>query len=149
MTDWKETKQSLNRGFRLGIGWWVLIVLVVLAMGGLIWALTVALSAPKGAGDVIIQNNSADNRIAQQARFEDNYQEIVTSDQKIVLAKAQSDATPTDKTLQTNYTGLVGYCLSVTADYNADAGKILAKDWMSETLPKQIDPFDPNTDCAA
>jgi hypothetical protein len=145
--DWRSIRRDVDRGGRLGLKWWVIIVVVALAIGAGIWALTVAVSGPKGQGDAIIQKNSAANWVAAQARFEQDYQDILATDQKIVAAHTALQAAPADRTLQTNYSGLTSYCLSKVAGYNADARSYLSEDFRASDLPDQIDPTLSTTDC--
>lgn len=147
MSDWGSTKRDLNRGFRFGLGWWLIVIVIVLAISAGIWALNVAASGPKGQGDAIIQKNSAANWVAAQARFEQDYQDILATDQKIVAAHTALQTNPTDPTLQTNYSGLTSYCLSKVAGYNADARSYLSEDFRASDLPAQIDPTLSTTDC--
>ena len=149
MSDWRDTKRELNRGMRWGIGWYILIVIIILALAAGIWGLTVALSGPKGQGDAIIEKNSAENWTAAQAKFEEMYAEIVASDKRVQIAYDALQADTADKTLQTNYTGAQQYCIDVVADYNAEARKFLSEDFRSADLPPQISDFDLTTDCKA
>lgn len=109
-----------------------------------VWALTVAFSPAQGAGDAYRQKNSAANWTAAQARFEDEYADIVATDRKITLSVPDEDS---DRTAKDTYKGLQSYCISVVADYNADARKYLASDFRSADLPAQIDNSNPETDC--
>jgi hypothetical protein len=145
--SWRETRRDINRGARFGLGWWLILVLVALAVSAGIWALTVASSGPKGQGDALVQKNSAANWTAAQARFEQDYQDILATDQKIGAAHTALQVDPTDPTLQTNYTGLTSYCLSKVAGYNADARSYLSEDFRADDLPAQIDTTLSTTDC--
>jgi len=144
---WREDRKALNRGMRWGLLWTIIIIVVVAIIGAIIWGINVAASGPKGVGDGIIQKNSAENWIAAQAKFEAQYADIVATDTKIELAKANLDTDPSDKTLQTQYTGLVSYCLSVAAEYNADARSYLSEEFRAADLPSQIDSTNPSTNC--
>lgn len=129
------------------IRWWLLIVVIVAVVSAGAWGITVAASGPKGQGDAIIQKNSAQNWVAAQARFEQDYQDIIATDQKIVAAHTALQGAPADRTLQTNYSGLTSYCLSKVAGYNADARSYLSEDFRAADLPAQIDPNLSTTDC--
>lgn len=147
MSDWRDERRELNRFGRFGLAWWLVIVLVIVVIGAVLWGVRVATSGVRGQGDAIIQKNSASNWTAAQARFEQNYQEVVTSDQKIQNAYDTLQTDPSDATLRTNYDGLKSYCLSVVADYNADARSYLAEDFRAADLPSEISNIDQNTDC--
>lgn len=123
----------------------VFVGLIALSWAG--FALSVALSGPKGVGDAIKTKNSAENWTKAQAGFEDRYQEIVSSDRKIAVHKSALAADPTDPTLKTNLTGVTSVCMSAVADYNADSRKFLKEDFKSADLPYQINDTDPATDC--
>ena len=147
MSECRETKQGINRAGRFGIGWALVIVLIVAALGAAWWGLSVLTSAPKGVGDAVVTKNSAANWTAAQARFEDLYAGIEAADRKIVLAAEQVAANPTDKTVQQTYTGLVSGCIDLVGDYNADARKYLAADFKAADLPARIDDVSSSTDC--
>ncbi len=145
--EWRETRQDVNRAGGLGL-WWILIGLAVVAVISVgVWGFNVATSGIRGEGDGVIEHNSAENWIAAQAEFEDNYQDILATDLKIDNAYEALQSNPDDKTLQTNYTGLQSYCLSVVADYNADSRKYLSSDFRSADLPSEIDTNNSTTDC--
>ena len=123
----------------------VVIGIFVLSWGG--YALTVAMSGPKGIGDGIKQKNSADNWIAAQKDFEQRHQEILSLDKKIALHKEALKSDPKDPILQTNVTGVASSCMSAVADYNAKSRSYLSEDFKSSDLPYQIDDAAPTTDC--
>ena len=123
----------------------VVLGVVALVVGG--YLLKVALSGPVGQGDAHVQKNSAANWTAAQARFEKMYANVVATDQKVTVAKTALDLDPEDKTLQENYTGTQNVCLSMVADYNAEARSYLAEDFRAADLPEQLSSFDPATDC--
>lgn len=139
--------RDANRAGRWAVKWWLLIVAIILILSAIIWGITVATSGVKGQGDAVIKKNSAENWTAAQARFEDLYAEIKAADDKIDVAQDALALDPEDKTLQTNLSGTTNYCISVVADYNADARKYLAADFKAADLPDQIDEFDTDTDC--
>lgn len=127
------------------LGILAVVVIVVLSWGG--YALSVAMSGPKGVGDAIKTKNSAKNWTNAQAGFEDSYQAIVSADRKIAVHKEALKGDPKNQVLQTNLTGTTTMCISAVADYNADSRKYLQEDFKSADLPYQIDSSDPSTDC--
>jgi hypothetical protein len=147
MSDWREAKRDANRAGRFGLLWVVIVIIVTLVIGGAIWALNVATSGPRGQGDALIEQNSAENWTAAQARFEDLYADIEATDRKITVAGQAIAVNPNDKTAQQTYAGTVNYCLSVVGDYNAEARKYLAADFRASDLPTQIDNNSSATDC--
>jgi hypothetical protein len=125
----------------------ILAVVLIIAIPIGFWAFNVATSEIKGQGDAVIEKNSAENWTAAQAGFEQDYQDILSSDLKIMNAFEALQATPDDKTAQTNYTGLKSYCLSAVAKYNADARSYLSEDFRAADLPAEIDTRNSTTDC--
>jgi hypothetical protein len=126
------------------------IVAAAVGVFALVWggfALSVAMSGPKGVGDAIKTKNSAQNWTAAQARFEKQYQSILAADQKIGVHRAALAARPDDPTLQTNLTGITTTCISAVADYNAESRKFLSADFKAADLPFEIDQAATATDC--
>lgn len=124
-----------------------LVVLFFIVTPLAVWGFRVATSDVKGQGDSIITKNSSTNRISAQERFEDLYADIKATDAKIGPAKQAMKADPDSQVAQTNYTGLVNYCLDVVGDYNAEARKYTSADFRSIDLPAQISDVDSATDC--
>ena len=145
--EWRDARRDANRVGKFSLGWVLLIILVVVAVSAAIWGITVAVSGVKGQGDAVIEKNSADNWIAAQAEFERGYQDILSTDQKIMLAYNNLQTAPDDNTLRTNYTGLQSYCLSAVAEYNANARSYLSEDFRAADLPDIISTTNPATDC--
>jgi hypothetical protein len=145
--NWRDERRELNRFGRLGLGWWLIIVLVGVLVSGALWGLGVLLSGPRGVGDAIVEKNSAENWTAAQARFEDLYQEILASDRRIDIAYDAKTASPDDRTAEQTYTGTLSYCTSVVAQYNAEARKFLSEEFRAANLPAEISNTNPATDC--
>lgn len=147
----KDDRREATKWLGFGVGWWIVILIIVAVIGAIIWGVTVALSGIKGQGDAVIENNSAENWTEAQARFEQNYAEVIATDIKITNAYQLWQDEPNDTILKQTYTGLMSYCLSVVADYNADARSFLSEDWRAADLPEQIITegqfADPATDC--
>jgi hypothetical protein len=119
--------------------------LVLLSWGG--YALSVALSGPKGVGDAIKTKNSASNWTSAQKEFEKRYEEVKTLDRQIAVHAKALEADPQNPILQTNVTGVTSGCMSAVADYNADSRSYLMEEFKSVDLPYQIDDSLPKTDC--
>lgn len=128
------------------VGWAWLWVLIGLAAVGLItigvWVFNVATSDVKGQGDGVIKNNSAENWIKQQAKFEDLYAEYESTLVRIDQFQDIALANPNDAIAQTNYNGQVSHCTDVVAEYNAASRSFLSEDWKSIDLPPKLDPTD-------
>ena len=143
----------------------VLLAVVIIAPVS-IWGIRVTTSDTRGAGNVEIERNSAENRVRAQAYFEQSYQDISKFDLQIGDAqKAYNDFVtnnpkPSAEDLvaaqiygqqlnsrQVTLTGLQQQCQNTVANYDAEARKTLAAEWRSNELPYQIDDSSPETDC--
>jgi hypothetical protein len=149
--DGREDRREASKWFGLSIIGWIIALIVAALVAVAIWGITVAISGIRGQGDAVIENNSADNWIAAQAEFEQNYAAIKADDSKITNAYNQAQTDPNNTVLQTTYAGLVSHCLTLVADYNADARSYLSEDWRAADLPEQIETegqfANPATDC--
>ena len=140
-------------------------IAVVLVAPIAIWGIRVATSDTRGAGNVEIERNSAENRIRAQAYFEQSFQDIKKFDAQVVDAQKAYDnfvannPKPSADDLvaaqiygqqlnsrQVTLTGLQQQCQNTVANYDAEARKTLAAEWRSNELPYQID-GSPETDC--
>ncbi len=143
-----DNPTTVVRGASWRAGIWIACALALIAvLGAAWWGVRVATSGVKGAGDTVAQNNSATNRIYSQQHFEDLYAEVTSDDQKLDQAAADKAAHPGDDFYATNYTGLLNQCISARNQYNADANKVLQRDWLTPDLPRQLDPTDSRFDC--
>lgn len=165
MSDQKSFEQQwddeIERWTPRRVKAWVAIIVLVCVFGGIaVWGFTVVTSNAKGAGDAVIQKNSALNRTQAQAQFNSGFQSIKSLDQKLSDAQAQLDAfnkshpnvgngTPYDPTaeqqanLQRSVTGLQQQCHNAVADYNASTRTYTLEDFRDTDLPKSIDATDP------
>lgn len=135
-----DNPTTVVRGFSWRAGVWIaLVVIFFAALGGLIWVLNVATSPVKGQGDAYQQKNSAVNRIASQATFEDLYADYQDTLVKIEVASDAYDKNPKSQIAQTNLAGLINYCVDVVGDYNAESRKYLAADFKAVDLPYELD----------
>lgn len=147
---WKDERREMNRYGRFGLGWIIAIVVVIAVISLAGWGFKVLFSEPKGRGDALIEKNSAKNWVKTQKEFNDRYQDILATDLKIDAAKDAWKADKDNAVLQTNYNGLVNYCLSAVGEYNSLARSYLAADFRDADLPAEIDLNDPTnstTDC--
>ncbi|NWL34460.1 hypothetical protein [Paenarthrobacter nitroguajacolicus] len=129
----------------------IALVLAILAgitlIGWAGWAISVAVSGPKGQGDAIKTKNSAENWTRAQAKFEELHQGIQSADKKAELAAERLKASPNDVTLQQQHAGVQSGCIGLVAEYNAESRKFLSEDFKSIDLPYQIDTTAPAFDC--
>lgn len=143
-----DDPRRFQRGLFGSMTLWIFgIVAVILAVGAVVWALSVGTSGVKGEGNALREKNSAENWVEAQREFNIRYQDILSTDRKITDAKAARDADPQNAVLQTNYNGLVNYCSDAAASYNALSRSYLAEDFRDADLPAMIDPRNPETDC--
>ena len=122
-----------------------LIGVLLLGMAG--WGIKVLVAPVKGAGDVRVEVNSAQNRIAGQELSQASYNNILGYDRNLDQALRDKVEHPGDDYYAVNYSGAVKTCNSAVAQYNADAAKIRSAPWWSPELPYQIDGSNPLTDC--
>jgi|GEM_PF-3040296 len=122
-------------------------IIVIALIGWGSWAISVALSGPKGQGDAIKQKNSAENWTAKQAEFERLYEGIQTQDKRVAVAKEALTLDPKDKTSQQTLQGVTSACLGLVGEYNALSNEFLAADFKDARLPYKIDTTDPAFDC--
>jgi hypothetical protein len=126
--------------------WTLGILALVLICGGIVWAASVGTSDVKGRGDVHKANNSAINRIQQQANFVQTKADYEGALAKIKVARSSLAAAnkANDKKAisqrQVELDGLVQNCIDTAQQYNADSGKITAKDWKDSGMPETLDP---------
>lgn len=145
--EWRDAKKDANRVGVFGIKWVLIIVGLILIIGAGIWLATVLLSPAVGQGEAYQEKNSAENWTAAQAEFEQNYQDILSTDLKIDLAYSAWQSDIEDQTKEDTYHGLQSYCLSAVAEYNADARSYLSEDFRASDLPEEIDTNNSTTDC--
>lgn len=140
--EWRQANHDVGRFIGLTFKAWVIILILVGFIGAAIWGITVATSGIKGQGDGIIQNNSSENWIKQQAKFEELHAEYESTLVRIDQFKAVAEANPNDAISQTNYQGQISHCTNVVAEYNAATRSFLSEDWKSIDLPATLDAED-------
>ncbi len=126
---------------------WIGVVIAVFAViGAVIWGIKVATAPARGAGDTVLKDQDANNRIAQQRAFVTMYEGVKASDRKLqVLADAVA-ASPVDPKAKADFQGTQLICLDQVADYNAKVQETLAARWLPAELPAVIG-NDLATDC--
>jgi type II secretory pathway pseudopilin PulG len=129
----------------IGWGWLLLIVVIVIAIvtSAGIWFFGVATSNAKGAGDAQKINNSAENRIQKQEKFEKLYQAVKDNKALVELKKKDLADDPTNLTLKQTLAGVQSACVKSVGAYNAEVDKQTSKDWKSADLPDSLS----NADC--
>lgn len=144
--DYRDDRREFDRAARWTLGRiilvWVIVIAVALGIGAAIWSITVATSGVRGQGDGVIKNNSAENWIKQQAKFEDLHAEYESTLVRIDQFQKIALENPNDAIAQTNFNGQVSHCTDVVAEYNAATRSFLSEDWKSIDLPPSLDPED-------
>jgi hypothetical protein len=147
---WYESSNPsrVARGGTWRIFLWILACLAFIGLiVGIVYGVKVLTAPVRGAGDQEIIVNDGRNRVNAQEWFENQYNLILATDQKLDQAAADAAAHPNDSFYQTNYTGLKNRCIDMVAAYNAEAQKVSRGDWRSADLPAHINNTDPRTDC--
>lgn len=114
----------------------VLIGIVLIGWAG--WAISVAVSGPKGQGDAVKVNNSAANWTEKQAKFEKLYAAVKTEKELVAMHKELAANNPNDLTQRQTLAGVQSACIASVNDYNAESEKVLSRDWKSPDLPQTI-----------
>jgi hypothetical protein len=141
-----DNPSTVVRGASWRIGVWVIAVVAFFGLlGAGIWAFQVSTSDVKGKGDAVRTVNRGDNRLAQQAYFEQTWADIKAADAKLDQLAADKVAKVDGADIR--YSGAVTYCIQLRGDYNAAARKQIAAKFKDASLPDQIDPTAPETDC--
>lgn len=131
-------KVAWGAGWRLA----VIIVCVIVFCGALSlagFAISTAVSGPKGQAQAYQEQQSKNNRLFAQANFEDRFNQVVSD---VFSVKAVYDTyklEPTDINL-TALTGTITACGGEVTGYDADANKYLLRNFRSIGLPRYIDP---------
>lgn len=132
----------------------VAVTAAFLIVGGLltavVWAVKVATSGPRGAGDQARIVNDARNRINAQQWFHDQYAQVAAADTKLDLAYVNVQAgigTPDEMFVRMTYTGLLSRCVEMREQYNAEARKVTREQWRDPQLPVRLPDTDEHTDC--
>lgn len=137
------------------IGAVVFFLLLGWTLSAAVLGINVATAGIVGKANVHIQNQSAGNRIVQQAGFETAWADVRKYDQQVkdaAVALADWDKANVGKAdnavgtlaaqrmyLASVVTGLKQQCQTTVENYNADARKTLAMDWRAADLPSQIE----------
>lgn len=113
------------------------LLLITLVVWGF-WAVSVAVSGPKGQGDAVKINNSAANWTEKQQKFEKLYASVKTNEELVALHAERVAADPADKTSAQMLAGVKSECVASVNAYNAESRKVLSQDWKSPDLPHEL-----------
>lgn len=131
-------RKEAAKGLGEGTIWLIVIGVLGLVVGGVFFTLNVLLAPAKGAGGVVIKNNSAENRIEQQEEFEDLYAKYKTNVGLVEQHKANVAAAPDSVQAKTILEGVKSACKASAEQYNAKSRKVTAMDWKAVDLPETL-----------
>ena len=137
-----DDPEKVVRGAAWFGGKWIALIVVICIVAGIAgWAINTALSGPAGQAGAYRQKQSTQNRLFAQANFEDRYNTIQKDVANIAVARAavKADGAVPTQYDKTNLTGAIQVCNQDVADYNADSGKYLLRDFKSAGLPKHVE----------
>jgi len=148
-------KLTVSFGWRLFVGIAVA-CLFLFTLGGILWMLKVGSSDIRGRGDAYTQKTSGANRVFAQEQFERLFAEVRASDQKITIARlalAEWQARHPEgcrpplpcegDRLSTDMRGMQNYCLSIRAQYEAEARSYTKEQFRAGDLPARLSEADP------
>lgn len=136
---------GVSRRRLIGEAWfWVVIALLsVAAIGISLWAFGVLTAPVRGQAGAFQQQQSALNRVQQQAKFEQiaaDYDGYLVQIQNALVAFKTSSPTTRDQR-ETELLGLRQICVTTAQAFNAESRKYLARDWKSAGLPATLNPL--------
>lgn len=131
-------RKDAAKGLGEGTIWVIVIGILLVIIGGVFFTLNVLLAPAKGAGGVVIKNNSTENRIEKQEEFEKLYgkyqfnKDLVAQYTKTVANDA------TNNTAKINLDGAKSACSASVREYNAKSREITSADWKAVDLPQTL-----------
>jgi Tfp pilus assembly protein PilV len=131
--------KTVGSGMLIFLG--ILALVIMLTLGGLAWRYVIA--GPKGAVGAKEAQQTALNRVQQQAKFEQiaaDYDGYLVQIQNAQAALESSSATTHDQR-ETELIGLRQICVTAAQDFNAESRKYLARVWKSAGLPERLNPL--------
>lgn len=131
-------RKEAAKGLGEGTLWLIGIIVLGLIVGGVVFAINVATSNARGAGGVVLENNSTKNRIEKQEKFEDLYAKVEFNKG---LVKQYSETVAKDasnNTAKINLDGAKSACNASVQAYNAESRKITSADWKAYDLPHTL-----------
>lgn len=131
-------RKDAAKGLSEGALWVIGIGILLAIIGGVFFTINVLLAPAKGAGGVIIKNNSAENRIEKQEKFEKLYAKVETNKELVAQHTKNVAANPDDKTAQQTLLGVQSACVASVNTYNAEARKVTSMDWKAADLPDSL-----------
>lgn len=115
---------------------WLLTVLILVTIGAVTATLT-AIAPWSGRAKAYRQQQSGDNRIAQNSQFFNLKAQYDADVLKIPVLKQAAQAGGTVE--KTNLTGITFHCLDMVQQYAALSGSYISKDFKDAGLPAVLD----------
>lgn len=131
-------RKEAAKGLGEGTIWIIVIGVLGLIIGGFFFTVNVLLAPAKGAGGVIIKNNSAENRIEKQEKFEALYAKVETNKDLVAQHTKTVAADPTNNIAKINLDGVKSACSASVNQYNAEVRKVTSTDWKAYDLPDSL-----------
>lgn len=131
-------RKEAAKGLSEGTLWLIGIIILGMIVGGVIFAINVATSNARGAGEVVMKNNSAKNRIEKQELFEKMVATVETNKELVAQHTKNVEANPDDKTAKQTLLGVQSACVASVNKYNAEARKVTSADWKAADLPESL-----------
>ncbi|QFG12927.1 hypothetical protein PBI_MIMI_205 [Arthrobacter phage Mimi] len=131
-------RKDAAKGLGEGTLWVIGIGLLLAIIGGVFFTLNVLLAPAKGAGGVVIKNNSAENRIEKQEKFEDLHAKVVFNEDLVAQYKKTVETDPTNNTAKINLEGAKSACKASVRNFNAESRKVTSADWKAIDLPQEL-----------
>jgi cation transport regulator ChaB len=153
-------KVARSAAYRV-VMWCVVALLVCGVLSAVAWGVDVAISGVRGQGNAHIQKNQADNFIAAQTQFHQDFESIRTLDQRLTAAQKAvvawdavhpgyaGNGTPYDplgderRGLAQTATGLQQQCQIAVGKYDASTESYLSRDFRDANLPFKMQSDDP------
>ncbi|HET8661095.1 MAG TPA: hypothetical protein VFM55_19120 [Micromonosporaceae bacterium] len=128
--------RTRDRGAASDIALIVGVPLLIIALIGGVWGVSVLLAEPVGRGEAHKQKESANNRVFAQERFRQLSEEYDATLTRIDQAAAARGTSPE---AETRFQGLQSYCTDVVARYNSAAASYRLQDFRDADLPDRLD----------
>jgi len=132
-----------QKGVAANVALWIVVAVVFFGLLTIaLWAFGVVTAPWAGQGGAFQQQQSATNRVQQQAKFEQmaaDYDGYLIQIANARLALKTASPTTRDQR-ETELLGLRQICVTAAQDFNAESRKYLARVWKSAGLPERLDP---------
>lgn len=121
------------------------VLLLIGAVTTIVWAVSTGTAPVRGKAGAFQQQQSANNRVFQQANFEKlnaDYQADLTTikiDMRAISEAQKNNDIQMLGQSQVDLVGVEAHCAQIADSYNAQGHSYLAKDFMTADLPPTLD----------